>query len=245
MKMNKKFLTILISIIMISPGCLNQDSNSDVFYGDDINPPVLAEDFILVDGNGEYYQLSQLEGKVIVIAFLFTRCPDVCPIVSANLDFISEQLGEKYGNDVAILSITVDPWTDNNTVMHEYAQARDLGWPHLTGSLEDLEPVWKNFDVGLTTYDSDIDEDGVADGFDLCEETPEGEEVDGDGCGVETQQSEEGEVQVRHHPLLSYWVDHTTGTIIVDKNMNQRVWWEDTLWNPELVMEDILALVAE
>ncbi|MBT3641021.1 MAG: hypothetical protein HN533_00135, partial [Euryarchaeota archaeon] len=53
------------------------------------------------------------------------------------------------------------------------------------------------------------------------------------------------DVQVNHHPLLSYWVDHTTGTIIVDKNMNQRVWWEDTLWNPDLVMEDILLLVEE
>ena len=129
--------------------------------------------------------------------------------------------------------------------MNEYAEARNLGWPHLTGSVEDLEPVWKNFDVGLQTYDSDVDNDGVADGFDVCPETPEDEEVDGDGCGMDTQQQEEGDVQVKHHPLLSYWVDHTTGTIIVDKDMNQRVWWEDTLWNPDLVMEDILLLIEE
>ncbi|MGB1495607.1 MAG: hypothetical protein ACPG8U_03855, partial [Candidatus Thalassarchaeaceae archaeon] len=81
--------------------------------------------------------------------------------------------------------------------------------------------------------------------FDVCPDTPEGEEVDGDGCGLDTQQSEDSDVQVKHHPLLTYWVDHTTGTIIVDKNMNQRVWWEDTLWNPDLVMEDILYLVNE
>ena len=146
---------------------------------------------------------------------------------------------------MAILTITVDPWTDNNSVMNEYAESRSLDWPHLTGTVEELEPVWKNFEVGLETYDSDIDGDGVADGFDVCPDTPEGEEVDGDGCGLDTQQSEDSDVQVKHHPLLTYWVDHTTGTIIVDKNMNQRVWWEDTLWNPDLVMEDILYLVNE
>jgi len=47
-----------------------------------------------------------------------------------------------------------------------------------------------------------------------------------------------------HHPL-SYWVDHTTGTIIVYKQMNQRVWWGDTDWNAELVLEDIKLLLAE
>jgi cytochrome oxidase Cu insertion factor (SCO1/SenC/PrrC family) len=242
--MKNKFVIIILSILLVSPGCLSSE-DTDIFYGDDINPPIPAEDFILIDGDGEYYQLSQLEGKVIVIAFLFTRCPDVCPIVSANLDFISEQLGDIYEEEVVILTITVDPWTDNTSVMNDYAGARNLEWPHLTGTVEDLEPVWKNFDVGLQTYDSDIDGDGVADGFDVCAETPEGEEVDGDGCGIDTQQTEEGDVQVNHHPLLSYWVDHTTGTIIVDKNMNQRVWWEDTLWNPDLVMEDILLLVEE
>ena len=49
---------------------------------------------------------------------------------------------------------------------------------------------------------------------------------------------------IRDSPL-SYWVDHTTGTIIVDKEMNQRVWWGDTDWNAELVLEDIKLLLAE
>ena len=123
--MKNKIIGIIFSIILITPGCLGTEE-SDVFYGDDINPPIPAQDFILTDQNGEYYQLSQLEGKVIVITFLFTRCPDVCPIVSANLDFISEQLGDVYGEEVIILTITVDPWTDNTTVMNEYSDARSL-----------------------------------------------------------------------------------------------------------------------
>ena len=90
---------------------------------------------------------------------------------------------------------------------------------------------------------SDLDSDGVADLFDSCPDTPEGEAVDDQGCGLETQQSE-GDVSVKHHPL-TYWVDHTTGTIIVDKQMRQRVWWGDAEWIPELVLEDIYTLLEE
>lgn len=68
--------------------------------------------------------------------------------------------------------------------------------------------------------------------------------MDDRGCGVETQQEEGGDVSVKHHPL-DYWVDHTTGTIIVDKQMNQRVWWGDMDWNVELALEDIMLLVDE
>jgi len=188
-----------------------------------------------------------LQGKVIVVAFLFTRCPDICPIVSANLDFISEQLGDRYGSEVAILSITVDPWADNSSILSAYAEQRGLDWPHLTTSnasdISDLEDVWRNFGVGLDVYNSDEDSDGVADGFDICSGTPEGEPVDDNGCGLETQQSD-GDVKIMHHPL-TYWVNHTTGTIIVDKQMRQRVWWGDTDWNAEMVLEDIYLLLEE
>lgn len=233
---------ILLATSLLLAGCMAQDESQ--FYGEEIDPAIAVEDFVLIDENGEPYQLTDLEGKVIVVAFLFTRCPDICPIVSANLHYVAAQLGDDYAENVAILSITVDPWTDNSTVLKQYAEDRGLHWPHLTGSLEDLEPVWVNFDVGLATYDSDQDSDGVADGFDQCADTPEGEEVDNEGCGLDTQQSEDGDVTVKHHPL-SYWVDHTTGTIIVDKNLNQRVWWADTDWNAEMVLEDIHTLLEE
>ena len=233
---------MLVTVCLLTAGCLAEEKSP--FYGEEIKPAVGVEDFILLDENGEPYALSQLEGKVIVIAFLFTRCPDICPIVSANLHYVSEQLGDAYGEDVAILSITVDPWTDNSNLLKQYSDERGFHWPHLTGSLEELQPVWINFDVGLTTYDSDQDEDGVADGFDRCADTPEGEEVDHDGCGVDTQQSEDTAVTVKHHPL-SYWIDHTTGTIIVDKDFNQRVWWGDSDWNAEMVLEDIKYLLEE
>ena len=240
--MSRSIAWILAFTLLITPGCLS-NGEIDEFYGEDINPPIAVNEFVLIDDKGEYVTMSQFEGQVVVVAFLFTRCPDICPVVSANLAFIAQELGELHGTSVQIITVTVDPWTDNSSVLGNYADVRGLSWPHLTGSVEDLEPVWMNFDVGLATYDTDIDNDGVADGFDSCPDTPEGEEVDNNGCGKDTQQPD-GEVVTNHHPL-DYWVDHTTGTIIVVKNMEQRVWWGDTDWNPELVLEDILSLVEE
>ena len=240
--MSRAIAWILAFTLLITPGCLS-NGEIDEFYGEDINPPIAVNEFVLIDDKGEYVTMSQFEGQVVVVAFLFTRCPDICPVVSANLAFIAQELGELHGTSVQIITVTVDPWTDNSSVLGNYADVRGLSWPHLTGSVEDLEPVWMNFDVGLATYDTDIDNDGVADGFDSCPDTPEGEGVDNNGCGKDTQQPD-GEVVTNHHPL-DYWVDHTTGTIIVDKNMEQRVWWGDTDWNPELVLEDILSLVEE
>ena len=242
MEMSRAIAWMLAFSLLIAPGCLS-NGEIDEFYGEDINPPIAVNDFVLIDDRGEYVTMSQFEGQVVVVAFLFTRCPDICPVVSANLAFIAQELGELYETSVQIITVTVDPWTDNSSVLGNYADVRGLSWPHLTGSVEDLEPVWMNFDVGLATYDTDLDNDGIADGFDSCPDTPEGEEVDNNGCGKDTQQPD-GEVVTNHHPL-DYWVDHTTGTIIVDKDMNQRVWWGDTDWNPELVLEDILSLVEE
>ena len=87
--------------------------------------------------------------------------------------------------------INIDLWND--------------GYSHLTvenTNLEELLPNIPLYDIALNeselsyldsmirAYDSDQDGDGVMDGFDLCADTPEGEEVDDEGCGVETQQSE-------------------------------------------------------
>ncbi len=240
--MSRCFIISLMVVLSSFTGCLSEGTD-DIFYGEDIDPPIVVDEFVLENEKGEYVAMSDYEGKVVVVAFLFTRCPDICPVVSANLAFIAEELRERDVNGVQILTVTVDPWTDNSSVLDNYATTRQLNWPHLTGSLEDLEPVWMNFDVGLATYDTDVDGDGVADGFDSCPDTPDGEEVDSNGCGKETQQPE-GDVVTNHHPL-DYWVDHTTGTIIVDKEMKQRVWWGDTDWNPELVLEDIMHLIEE
>ena len=106
--------TLLITVLIISPGCLDSTVEaSDIFHGDDYDTPIKVEPFTLQSHNGTNISLDDIDSKVIIVAFLFTECIDVCPIVSANLKFISEQLGDDYGTNVTILTITVDPWRDD------------------------------------------------------------------------------------------------------------------------------------
>ena len=95
----RQILTIFVTFGFLFSGCMGQEDSK--FYGEKISPSVPVEDFTLIDENGEAFQFSELEGQVIVVAFLFTRCPDICPIVSANLDYVSNELGDLYGTKVA------------------------------------------------------------------------------------------------------------------------------------------------
>ena len=124
--------------MLATAGCLAEEKSP--FYGEEIKPAVGVEDFILLDENGEPYALSQLEERLLSSHSYLPDVLDICPIVSANLHYISEQLGDAYGEEVAILSITVDPWTDNSTLLKQYSDERGFHWPHLTGSLEELQP---------------------------------------------------------------------------------------------------------
>ncbi len=207
----RRIISVFIVLLIAIPGCL-EEGESDIFYGDDINPKQPYSDFILVDQNNESFSSEDLHGKVVVIAFLFTNCPDICPIVSANLAWILSQLGDDVGTEVEILSITVDPWRDTPEVLQSYSTQRELNWTHLTStnidnssSYPDLETIWGDFGVGISV-------------------------VEANGSSA------------RHHGTI-YEVDHSTGTIILDREGNQRVWWGDLDWVPELVLEDIRSLM--
>ena len=138
--MNRDIVAPLLTILILLSGCVGEEQ-TNVFYGEDINPHIPVDDFILLDENGENISISDYEGMVLVVAFLFTRCPDICPVVSSNLAFIVDQMGDRHGKEMQVLTITVDPWTDNSTVLKDYADDRDLDWPHISGELPDLERV--------------------------------------------------------------------------------------------------------
>ena len=64
------------------------------YQGSQIDPPVQAADFTLTDQNGRSFRLSDQRGKVALVFFGYTHCPDVCPITLANYQKIYEQLGD-------------------------------------------------------------------------------------------------------------------------------------------------------
>jgi protein SCO1/2 len=99
-------------------------------------------DFSLLDQSEKTVSLSDFHGKVVVVDFIYTRCPlpDVCPRLSANFASVSKKLR---GRDVEFLSITVDPQFDTPAVLSEYARRWQAGeaWKFLTGSSEKIQEV--------------------------------------------------------------------------------------------------------
>ncbi len=238
----------LVAISMCSSGCLGWVESNPEFYGE-----VLTDSFVpvfeLESHDGSVFNSTTLEGKVVIFVFVYTRCPDICPVTSQNVAYVYENLGDRK-DQVEVVSLTVDPWADDSTTLNQYVIDQNLSWPHLTGPVEQMEPVWSAFGVGLTTYSDDTDGDGVVDGFDTCPDTPKDEPLDHHGCGIDTQGGEQenstaGSSTSGRHALPGYWVDHMTGTILIDRNMQQRVFWGDIDWNPDFVIDDIDVLLAE
>jgi protein SCO1/2 len=97
-------------------------------------------DFSLVDQSGKTVRLSDFQGKVVVVDFIYTRCPlpDVCPRLSANFASVSKKL-----RDVEFLSITIDPQYDTPEVLSEYARRWQAGesWKFLTGTQVEIQEV--------------------------------------------------------------------------------------------------------
>jgi protein SCO1/2 len=98
--------------------------------------------FSLIDQSGKTVNLSDFRGKVVVVDFIYTRCPlpDVCPRLSANFASVSKRLR---GRDVEFLSITIDPQYDTPAVLTDYARRWQAGdsWRFLTGTSEQIQEV--------------------------------------------------------------------------------------------------------
>jgi protein SCO1/2 len=110
--------------------------------------------FALTDQEGKRFQFASARGKLVVVTFIFTTCPDICPLLTAKFAAIQRDLAAKKRADYLLLSITTDPQTDTSAVLKSYAAhyKPDLRhWLFLTGSREHLARVWKEFGVTVQT----------------------------------------------------------------------------------------------
>ena len=99
-------------------------------------------DFELTDQHGRAIRNSDLRGKVVVVDFIYTRCPlpDVCPRLSANFALLQRQFREQTGDSLLLLSVTVDPEFDTPAVLADYGRRWAAGpaWRFLTGDVTKL-----------------------------------------------------------------------------------------------------------
>jgi protein SCO1/2 len=144
------------------------------FHGTLIDPPLSLTDFTLQTAGGESFRLSDQKGKIVLLFFGYTSCPDVCPVTLATFKQVHERLGDKAEN-IRFVMITADPDRDTPERVAAYATHFNPEFIGLSGSLSDLQSVWKQLGVFVEKQDS-----GSAAGY-LVSHTASAYVIDQDG----------------------------------------------------------------
>jgi protein SCO1/2 len=113
---------------------------------------IQINDFALTDQNSTPFEFKNLAGKVVVVAFAYTTCPDVCPLITASLRQVQSGLTKEERKHVRLMTVTTDPEIDSPKVLTAYAKrygAEFDNWSFLTGNLSVLEKILQNFGVGV------------------------------------------------------------------------------------------------
>jgi protein SCO1 len=113
-----------------------------------------APQFALTSQDGARVTLAEFRGKVVAVAFIYTSCPDVCPLLTAKMAQVQDELGSDFGSKVAFVSISVDPENDTPEALQAYAEAHgaDLaGWTFLTGAPAAVREAARRYGVAVST----------------------------------------------------------------------------------------------
>jgi len=123
-------------------------TNDNGFKGMVIQEPKEAPDFELTAADGSTFKLSDQRGKVVLVFFGYTHCPDVCPATLVVWKDLAQLLKDKdRADDVRLVFVTVDPERDTPERLREYLPRFSEQIIGLTGSREQLEPVWNAYSV--------------------------------------------------------------------------------------------------
>ena len=149
------FVGLLLAITAMACSRPAQFEGTVLTAGDPATPFELTNQF------GRDVTLSDYAGRVTVLAFLYTSCPDVCPIVTAQLRDARELLGDD-AKEVAFAAISVDPRRD--TVAEALAFSKKWrmtdGWDFLVGDEKTLSSIWKAYHLDPVVDDHDEARDG-------------------------------------------------------------------------------------
>lgn len=151
--MRKLFLIILTgAVALISAGCQRETTQSAgstaavSFKNSDITGIDYARDFALTDHTGKPRKLADFKGKVVVMFFGYTQCPDFCPTTMHDLSEAMKQLGPK-AQDVQVLFVTLDPERDTRDVLAQYVPAFDSHFIGLYGDVPATEKIARDYHV--------------------------------------------------------------------------------------------------
>lgn len=144
---------VLVALILTA--CARPTSEAE-FNGTTLKSGDIAPNFELTNQAGQSVSLGGLKGDVVVLTFLYTNCPDVCPIVTSRLREVEELLGSE-DNGAQFIAVSVDPERDTVKAASEYLDKWELSknWHFLVGERPILEEVWRDYyvDPAVSSHD--------------------------------------------------------------------------------------------
>ena len=116
--------------------------------GEVVTPPAPTYDFNLRDQDGRRVRLTAFRGKAVVLTFLYTHCPNSCPLIAGKLRQTHERLGAT-ARRVALVAVSVDPGGDTPDAVRSFLSAHHLigNVSYLSGSAAELKRVWAYYYV--------------------------------------------------------------------------------------------------
>ncbi len=138
--MKKLLLTALLLLTACHP------PEKVAFTNTDISGAPYANSFSLPDSTGKVRQLSDFKGKVVVMFFGYTQCPDVCPTTMAELETVMQKLGAA-SDQVQVIFVSLDPERDTPALLGQYVPSFDKRFLGLVGDLTQTAQIAKDFKI--------------------------------------------------------------------------------------------------
>ncbi|MDA0988617.1 MAG: SCO family protein [Chloroflexi bacterium] len=200
---------MMLVLTVLSAACGSQDSNDLPVYGK-------IPDFSLTDQMGQDFTSEELQGRVFLANFIFTNCTEFCPTLTPRMGQIQTDLEDDdlLGNEVILLSFSVDPAHDTPNILRSYAEKHGVNhdaWRFLTGPPEVIQRVITD---GLMLAYGQVNESNK-------------------------HTHEDGSVHIHEYDVF-----HTNRVVLGDRAGRVRAYYDGAIdWDAAKVMKDISQLL--
>ncbi len=229
----------LLIAVSVSVAAFIACSSPETFRGTELTARAPATSFTLTNQFSRSVSLDDYRGKVVLLTFLYTSCPDICPLTTSNIREAYELLGSD-AEELAMVAVSVDPERDTVEEALDFSQHWQMTdrWDFLTGRRAELERIWR-------AYYLDPSVDGGSDSHETSTAHAQGSRTDGVGTlgqeilGKPSLSSARGELV---EPSKGYLVGHSSPVYLVDRAGLMRV--VHTLpFEPNALAHDIRLLI--